>query len=58
MTHDGLIRPDGRVIRNVYVFRVKTPAESTGAWDLMSQISTISGKEAFSAPDPACKLVI
>jgi branched-chain amino acid transport system substrate-binding protein len=57
MTHDGIIRPDGRVVRDVFVFRVKTPAESKGEWDLLTQISTIPGSEAFSAPDPACSLV-
>jgi branched-chain amino acid transport system substrate-binding protein len=57
MTHDGIIRADGRVIRDVYVFRVKTPAESKGEWDLLTQISTIPGQEAFSVADPACSLV-
>ncbi len=57
MTRDGSIRADGRVIRDVYVFRVKTPAESKSEWDLLTQISTIPGKDAFSAPDPACSLV-
>ena len=57
MTHDGTIRPDGRVIRDIYVFRAKTPAESKGVWDLLDQIATIPGKDAFSAPDPACSLV-
>ncbi len=57
MTHDGSIRADGRVIRDLYVFRVKAPAASKGEWDLLTQISTIPGKEAFSAPDPACSLV-
>ena len=57
MTHDGVIRADGRVVRDVHVFRVKTPAESRGEWDLLTQLSTIPGAEAFSAPDPACSLV-
>ena len=57
MTHDGLIRADGRVIRDLYVLRVKTPAESKGEWDLLTQLSAIPGKDAFSAPDPACSLV-
>ncbi len=57
MTQDGVIRADGRVVRDIHVFRVKTPAESGGAWDLLTQTSTIPGNEAFSAPDPACSLV-
>lgn len=58
MTKDGVVRPDGRMVRDFYVFRVKTPAESKGEWDLFEQISVIPGKDAFKAPDPAaCNLV-
>jgi branched-chain amino acid transport system substrate-binding protein len=58
MTKDGSIRVDGRVIRDVYLFRVKKPEESKGEWDLYEQIRTIPGAEAFRAPDPAaCNLV-
>lgn len=58
MTHDGLIRPDGRLVRDVYVFRVKSPGESKGDWDLYELLSTIPGDQAFSPPDPAaCNLV-
>ena len=57
MTRNGVVRPDGRVVRDVDVLRVKTPTESKGDWDLLTLISTIPGQEAFSAPDPACSLV-
>ena len=57
MTRNGPIRADGRVLRDVGVFRVKTPAQSSGEWDLLTQIATTPGQEAFSAPDPACSLV-
>jgi branched-chain amino acid transport system substrate-binding protein len=58
MTKDGVVRPDGRMVRDFYVFRVKTPAESKGEWDLLEQVSTIPGNDAFKAPDPsACNLV-
>lgn len=57
MTHDGLIRPDGRVERDLYVFRVKAPAQSKGDWDLYEQLSAIPGNLAFSPPSPACNLV-
>jgi branched-chain amino acid transport system substrate-binding protein len=29
----GLVRADGRVIHDMYLFQVKTPQESKGAWD-------------------------
>ncbi len=58
MTRGGVIRPDGRLVRDVGVFRVKTPAGSTGPWDLYSPVATIPGEAAFSPPDPrACRLL-
>lgn len=58
MTKDGVIRPDGRLVRDFYVFRVKSPKESTGEWDLYAQLSTIPGTAAFKPADPAaCNLV-
>lgn len=58
MTRNGRIRDDGRVIRDMYVFRVKTPAASKGEWDLYEAIATIPGAEAFQKADPAaCPLV-
>ncbi|MGI8476834.1 MAG: ABC transporter substrate-binding protein, partial [Thermomicrobiales bacterium] len=58
MTHNGTIRADGRVIRDMYILQVKTPAESKGEWDLQKVVGTIPGPEAFQAADPAvCPLV-
>src|SRR3546814_3336367 len=31
--HNASIRPDGRVIHAMYLYEVKTPAESKGEWD-------------------------
>ncbi len=47
MTRDGYIRADGRVIRDLYVYRVKTPDESQGPWDLLEQTAVIPGEQAF-----------
>lgn len=58
MTRNGAIREDGRVVRDMYVFRVKAPAASKGEWDLYEQLSTIPGEQAFQKADPAaCPLV-
>ncbi len=58
MTREGIIRPDGRLVRDVSVFRVKTPAESKGEWDLYLPVATIPGAQAFSPPQPAaCSLL-
>ncbi len=58
MTHAGRIREDGRVIRDLGVYRVKSPAESKGEWDLYQPLFTIPGDQAFRPPDrAACNLV-
>lgn len=44
---DGEVRPDGRVTHPMYLFRVKTPAQSKGPWDLYDTIATIPAAEAF-----------
>jgi branched-chain amino acid transport system substrate-binding protein len=44
---NGRIRDDGRMVHDMYVFQVKTPAESTGPWDYYKLIATIPGDEAF-----------
>jgi branched-chain amino acid transport system substrate-binding protein len=36
----GRIREDGRGLFPAYLFRVKTPAESTGPWDLYTLLAT------------------
>ncbi len=56
MTKDGYIRPDGRVIRDMVILQVKTPAESKGEWDLEKVVGTIPGIEAFQPPSKACYL--
>lgn len=46
MTHGARIRADGRVLRDFYLFEVKTPAESKGPWDYYKLIRTIPALEA------------
>ena len=43
----GKIRIDGRYTPPAYLFRVKTPAESKGPWDLYDLLDTIPGDRAF-----------
>lgn len=57
MTRNGRIREDGRVMRDMYILKVKAPAESTSEWDLETVVGTIPAAEAFGPPNPACKLV-
>jgi branched-chain amino acid transport system substrate-binding protein len=41
------IRADGRVIHDLYLARVKTPAQSRGPWDYYEIVSTLPADEAF-----------
>ena len=43
----GTIRADGRKLHDMYLFEVKTPAESKGPWDLYKLRATIPAAEAF-----------
>ena len=55
---EGTIRPDGRKIHPAYLFEVKTPQESRGAWDYYKLISTIPANEAFRPlAEGGCALV-
>jgi branched-chain amino acid transport system substrate-binding protein len=57
MDHDVRIRADGRVMRDYYLFQVKTPAESKGPWDYYKLIRTIPAAEAARPEsEGGCKL--
>ena len=51
MTHDGTLRIDGRVLRDLYLFEVKSPAESKYDWDDFELVSTIKAEDAFRPLD-------
>jgi branched-chain amino acid transport system substrate-binding protein len=58
MTHDGKLRIDGRVLRDMYLYEVKTPAESKYPWDYLKLLQTIPANEAFRPLDEGgCPLV-
>lgn len=53
----GVIRPDGRKIHPFDLFEVKSPAESTGPWDVFKSVASIEADKAFRPTDPAvCSL--
>lgn len=45
--HGGKLREDGRVIRDMYLARVKKPSESKEPWDYLDIIKTVKGDDAF-----------
>lgn len=55
MTHGARIRPDGRVVRDMYLAQVKTPAESKGEWDVYKILQVLPGAGLLAAPsETAC----
>ncbi|WP_434619380.1 ABC transporter substrate-binding protein [Azospirillum sp. B2RO_4] len=54
---NGTILPNGRMVHDMYLARVKKPSESKGAWDYYQILRTIPGKEAFATfEESGCKL--
>lgn len=47
MTRDGWIREDGRIMREMYLERVKSPEESRYPFDYFNIVATIPANEAF-----------
>lgn len=56
-TRDATIREDGKVMREMYLARVKTPDESRHDWDYFEIVSTIPPEEAaMPLSQSVCKL--
>src|SRR5215203_3929287 len=43
----GQVRADGRKIHDMYLFEVKKPEESKGAWDYYKLLATLPGDQAY-----------
>jgi len=55
---NGVLRPDGRMVHDVYLVQVKKPSESKGPHDLAKLVATIPGDKAFRPLDQGgCPLV-
>jgi branched-chain amino acid transport system substrate-binding protein len=58
MTKNGKLREDGRVMRDMYLFQVKTPAESKYQYDDYKLLATIPADQAFRPlSESECPLV-
>ena len=54
---NGYVREDGRMMQPQYLYQVKTPRESKGAWDYYKLLRTVPAEEAFTTKaDSVCKL--
>jgi branched-chain amino acid transport system substrate-binding protein len=55
---NGHIRDDGRMVHDMYLMQVKSPAESKGEWDLYEILATVPGDQAYRPPgEGGCPLV-
>jgi len=45
--HGGKLREDGRVIRDMYLARVKKPSDSKEPWDYLEIVKTVKGEDAY-----------
>jgi branched-chain amino acid transport system substrate-binding protein len=55
---NGHIRQDGRMVHDMYLVQVKSPAESKGEWDIYKILATVPGEEAYRPQqDGGCPLV-
>jgi len=55
---NGYIRKDGRMVHDMYLWEVKSPAESKGPWDYLKLVKTIPAEQAFMPIEQStCELV-
>jgi branched-chain amino acid transport system substrate-binding protein len=45
---NGVIRPDGRMVHDMYLMQVKKPAEAKYPWDYYKLVATIPGEQAYT----------
>lgn len=54
----GRIREDGRMVHDMYVYQVKSPAESKGEWDYYKLREIVPGEQAYRPlRDSNCPLI-
>ncbi len=44
----GYVRADGRMVHDMFLMQVKTPAQSTTPWDYYNVVATTKGEDAFT----------
>jgi branched-chain amino acid transport system substrate-binding protein len=54
----GFVREDGRMVHDMYLLQMKTPAESKGEWDLYNVLAAVPGTQAYRPlAESECPLV-
>ena len=54
--HPATLRADGRLMDQVTLYRVKSPAESKAPWDYYAPVEQIAATDAYLPMNPACGL--
>jgi len=55
---NGELRADGKLVRDIWLMKVKAPEASKKPWDYMEITGTIAGKDAFRpVSESECKLL-
>lgn len=55
---NGTLRADGRMVHDMYLMQVKSPAESSGPWDFYKVLATLPGDEVYRPlAEGGCPLV-
>jgi branched-chain amino acid transport system substrate-binding protein len=58
IVRNARLREDGRMIHDIYLLRVKTPAEVKEPWDYLAIMHSVPGERAFrSMAEGGCPLV-
>jgi len=58
LAKDGVIREDGRMVYDMYLYQVKSPEESKGPWDYLKLVSVVPGEDAYgAASESTCSLM-
>ncbi|MFV0281058.1 MAG: ABC transporter substrate-binding protein [Rhodoblastus sp.] len=56
-TKNGKVLANGSMVHDMYLFQVKTPAESKAPWDYYKQLSVIPGSTAYeTVAESGCKV--
>ncbi len=50
-TSNGVIRPDGRMVHDMYLAQVKAPSESKYPWDYYRILQTVPGDQAYNTKE-------
>jgi branched-chain amino acid transport system substrate-binding protein len=56
-SRDVVLRADGRVVRDFYLFKVKAPSQSKQRWDNYEMLNKLPGEKAFPAARSECPLL-